>query len=159
MRALRPGAWDLSFAEGLVVELDEELHFNRYRSVTLKAADPAELPWQDAYLDFCAHYEEHCLQAGKWGKRWTTPSCEAMFGPAGDPGALQEAGAPRWKQRALYDAFKDIAASDSRTWRLARISVWDEIDGVRLGDALNAGAPVDPAQLRDLVTRRTTSAT
>lgn len=142
-----------------MVELDEELHFNRYRSVTLKAADLAELPWQDAYLDFCGRYEERCLQAGKWGKRWTTPSCEAMFGAAGDPGALHEAGAPRWKQRALYDAFKDIAASDSRTWRLARISVWDEIDGVRLGDALSAGAPVDPAQLRDVVTRRTTSTT
>lgn len=142
-----------------MVELDEELHFNRYRSVTLEAADAGKLPWQDAYIDFCARYEEHCLRAGKWGKRWTTPSCEATFGAAGDPGALQEAGAPRWKQRALYDAFKDIAAADSHRWHLARISVWDKIDGVRLGDALSAGAPVDPVQLRDLVIRRTTSTT
>ncbi len=27
---LRPGAWDLALAGGVVVELDEELHFNRY---------------------------------------------------------------------------------------------------------------------------------
>ena len=35
---LRPGAWDLSFEDGLVVELDEELHFNRYRGQTLAGA-------------------------------------------------------------------------------------------------------------------------
>ena len=28
---LRPGGWDLAFSGELVVELDEELHFNQYR--------------------------------------------------------------------------------------------------------------------------------
>ena len=36
---VRPGAWDLAFDDGLVVELDEELHFNRYRARTL------QMPW------------------------------------------------------------------------------------------------------------------
>lgn len=156
-RALRPGAWDLSFGDGLVLELDEELHFNRYRSSTLQTPESAKLPWRAAYLEYCKRYEEQCLQAGKWGKRWTSPSCEAMFGPAGEAGSLQEAGAPRWKQRALYDAIKDIAASDSQTWRLARLSVWDSIGGIRLGNALNKDASVDPELLGDLVAQRTTS--
>ncbi|MEC4841102.1 hypothetical protein R2360_16815 [Mycobacteroides chelonae] len=156
VRALRPGAWDLSFADGLVVELDEELHFNRYRFSTFQAAESAQLPWRDAYLDFCERYEDECLQAGKWGKRWTSSSCEVMFGPAGEAGALQGAGAPRWKQRALYDAIKDIAASDSHTWRLARLSVWDSVGGIRLGAALSLGASVNPDLIGDLVAERTT---
>lgn len=159
MRVLRPGAWDLSFADGLVLELDEELHFNRYRFSTLQAPESAKLPWRDAYLDQCRRYEEQCLQAGKWGKRWTSPSCEATFGPAGEAGSLQEAGAPRWKQRALYDAIKDIAASESQTWHLARLSVWDSVGDIRLGAALSEDAPIDPELLGDLVAHRTTSVT
>ncbi|WP_319431852.1 hypothetical protein [Mycobacterium sp. RTGN5] len=159
IRALRPGAWDLSFGDGLVVELDEELHFNRYRFSTLHPVESANLPWRDDYLDFCRLYEGHCLQAGKWGKRWTSSSCEAMFGPPGQAGALQDAGSPRWKQRALYDAIKDIAASDILTLHLARLSVWDTIGGIRLGEALSMGLPVAPKSLRDLVARRTTEPT
>ena len=157
MPPLRPGAWDLAFDEGLVVELDEELHFNRYRTQTLQPAWAAALPWHDAYLAFSNKHEQQCLAAGKWGKRWTNPSCESMFGPPGAPGALDVAGAPRWKQRALYDAVKDIAALNSRTVRLARLAVWDLIGSTRLGDALIGGAQIDLDQLRDLIARRTTA--
>jgi hypothetical protein len=34
----RPGGWDLVFGGSLVVELDEELHFNRYRALTLNSS-------------------------------------------------------------------------------------------------------------------------
>ena len=37
----RPGRWDLVFEEDLVVELDEELHFNRYRASTLTTSGRA----------------------------------------------------------------------------------------------------------------------
>lgn len=154
---LRPGSWDLTFANRLVVELDEELHFNRYRSKTLGVGVAACLPWHDSYVHYCDTYEQRCLDAGTWGKRWTTPSCEAMFGEPGMPGELEGAGAPRWKQRALYDAYKDLAAAHFATLRLARLSVWDTVGGVNLGDALSAGAPVDVGRLRDLVAERTTS--
>ena len=63
MRALRPGTWDLSFADGLVVELDEELHFNRYRLTTLQSVESMKLPWRDAYLDFCTRYEAPVTEA------------------------------------------------------------------------------------------------
>jgi hypothetical protein len=157
IRALRPGAWDLAFIGGLVVELDEELHFNRYRLRTLQAPWNARLPWHDAYLDLCDRHEQACLGAGRWGKRWTSRSCESMFGPPGEAGVLEGAGAPRWKQRALYDAIKDIAALTSNALHLVRLSVWDTIDDVRLGDALSGGAPIDDERLRELVAERTTS--
>lgn len=35
---LRSGLWDLVFAGPFLVELDEELHFNRYRAATLAAS-------------------------------------------------------------------------------------------------------------------------
>lgn len=157
VRPPRPGAWDLAFEGGLMVELDEELHFNRYRSRTLESLWAANLPWYEDYRDFCSRYEAECLDAGKWGKRWTTPSCESMFGPPGDVGELEGPGAPRWKQRAFYDAMKDIAAQASDSLDLVRLSVWDTIGDIRLGDALVVGTAVDPGELRDLVDRRTPS--
>ena len=153
----RPGSWDLAFYGGLVVELDEELHFNRYRAQTLDPSWAASLPWRKPYLEFSRTYELQCLSAGRWGKRWTNPSCEVMFGPPTTSGDLEGAGAPRWKQRAFYDAFKDVAALHSSTIRLSRISVWDTIGENRIGDVLTRGVPVNLDQLRELVEQRTTS--
>lgn len=156
MSRLRPGAWDLAFEGGLLVELDEELHFNRYRQLTLEREWTLALPWRDDYLALTADREAGCLAAGKWGKRWTNPSCEAMFGPAGMTGSFSGGGAPRWKQRALYDAVKDAASLNASTWRLARVSTHDVVSGIRLGDALEGRASVDPTALRTLVESRTT---
>jgi hypothetical protein len=154
MPPLRPGAWDLALADGLVVELDEELHFNRYRAQTLRRQWAAALPWHDVYLDLCRDREQDCIAAGKWGKRWTNPSCESMFGPPSAPGALDGPGSPRWKQRALYDAVKDIAAQHSPTLGFCRLSVWDRVGDIKLGDAL-AGAAIDHDELGNFVALRT----
>ncbi|SEH47855.1 hypothetical protein SAMN04489835_0277 [Mycolicibacterium rutilum] len=154
MPALRPGAWDLVFADGLVVELDEELHFNRYRAQTLGFPWATVLPWRDAYLDYCGDYEQECLAAGKWGKRWTTTSCESMVGTPSAPGVLAGSGSPRWKQRALYDAVKDIAAMHSSALRLCRLAIWDTVGDIRLHDAF-AGSALDLQQLADFVAQRT----
>jgi hypothetical protein len=103
-----------------VVELDEELHFNRTQ--TLQPACAAVLPCHDAHLDFSSQQEQQCLAAAKWGKRWTNPSCETMFGTPGVPGALEGAGAPRWTQRALYESGQETSRPlNSRTIRLARL--------------------------------------
>ncbi|MGV0788372.1 hypothetical protein ABQF33_15805 [Mycolicibacterium sp. XJ2] len=154
MPHLRPGSWDLAFEDGLVVELDEELHFNRYRAQTVQSQWATALPWRETYLDLCRDFEEKCVAAGKWGKRWTTPSCESMFGPPSPPGVLDGPGSPRWKQRALYDAVKDIAALQLRTPRLCRLSVWDRVGDTTIGEAL-AGGHVDLDQFADLIARRT----
>lgn len=53
---LAPGKWDLSFRD-LVVELDEELHFNRYRLVTLSQDWSEVLPWATEYRAFSFEHE------------------------------------------------------------------------------------------------------
>lgn len=151
--ALRPGAWDLALASGAVVELDEELHFNRYRALTLERPWSAGLPWREDYLGMCREYEQECIRAGSWGKRWTNPSCEAMFGPPGPAGDLG-VGAPRWKQRALYDAIKDAQAAVGAGPPLVRLAVHDSVGGTTLGAALEGRAAAEPNALRELVDRR-----
>ena len=51
--------WDTEFDE-IAVELDEELHFNRYRSITLKSAIYTRLPQfpLDTYGHFCSDHED-----------------------------------------------------------------------------------------------------
>lgn len=151
--ALRPGAWDLVLASGAVVELDEELHFNRYRVLTLERPWSARLPWREDYLAMCRGHEQECVRAGSWGKRWTNSSCEAMFGPPGPTGDLA-AGAPRWKQRALYDAIKDAQAAVGTGPPLVRLAVHDTVGGTTLAAALEGRAVAQPDALRDLVNRR-----
>ena len=122
--------------DGILIELDEELHFNRYRKMTLERPWAASLPWAMSYEEDCDTREAECLRSATWGKRWSNPSSARMFGagaPAGELGA--DGGAPRWKQRALYDAIKDAAALESDL-RVARLSVFDDVSGVLLGVAL-----------------------
>lgn len=154
----RPGSWDLAFDDGLIIELDEELHFNRYRGLTFGLGDSSTLPWASAYARYCTQQETACLAAGRWGKRWTSPSSEKHFGPANGAGTLVDGGAPRWKQRAFYDAMKDIAARAGEL-RLARLSVWDNIGDTTLGEILTGRAPLlDPSALNQLILARTLDA-
>ena len=143
---LRPGAWDLAFEGGLLIELDEQLHFNRYRATTLHGDWIRPLPWRDSYLVFCREREQDCLADGRWGQRWTNPSCERLFGPADPPGTFERGGAPRWKQRALYDALKDMLAVAGSV-KLARLAIYDLIEGIELQDALEGRADIDPMAL------------
>ena len=154
--ALRPGAWDLVCKGGVLVELDEELHFNRYRRLTLEPDWMKPLPWCQEYLTLARDRESECLAAATWGKRWTNPSCEVLFGAADPPGRFDSNGAPRWKQRALYDAIKDAAALTDESIHLVRLATHDLVGGIRLGDALEGRATVKPDALSQLVTKRST---
>lgn len=151
---LRPGKWDLAFDGDLVVEIDEQLHFNRYRALTLAGEWAGCLPWRDDYLDYCRHREADCLADGRWGQRWTNPSCERLFGKAGPPGTLDYGGAPRWKQRALYDAVKDAFAVAGRGVRLVRLAIYDTVSGRALGEILEDASRIDPDALIALVDAR-----
>lgn len=146
---LQPGGWDLSYDDGLIVELDEELHFNRYRAETLRGSWSTGLAWTSAYRGFCAEGETRCLKAGAWGKRWANPSTSRMFA-GGEPKDLT-AGSPRWKQRALYDAIKDAAAAATNGPNLARISIYATVDGVAMEQAIFSG---EPSAIRDLIESR-----
>ncbi|MFE5671673.1 hypothetical protein ACFQ58_08690 [Agromyces sp. NPDC056523] len=148
-----PGAWDLVFADGLHVELDEQLHFNRYRAATLDSPWTSELAWTPAYKAYCTSEEARCLKDGRSQKRWTSPPAERMFGVSGPPGDLEILGSARWRQRALYDCMKDTLAA-SGSVHLARVSIFDEVDGTALEKVLTGRADVSPAALRSLTLER-----
>ena len=151
---LRPGPWDLAMG-GLLIELDEELHFNRYREMTLARPWADALPWSLSYRDACATREPDCLRAAQWGQRWTSSGSEGMFGQAAAPGDLAApSGAPRWKQRALYDAMKDASVLEG-DFKLARLSVYDEVSEELLGDVLRGRATLEIDDLMTLLTSRT----
>lgn len=144
----------MAFEHGLVIELDEQLHFNRYRAMSLTVEWARTLPWHDDYLTYCRDREADCLADGRWGQRWTNPSCEKLFGSADPPGTFQGAGAPRWKQRALYDAIRDAVALAGTTVRLARLAIYDKVEGIELGAGLEGYKPVEPAALAAFVDSR-----
>ncbi len=155
---LRPGVWDIVLTDGLIVELDEEQHFNRYRRITLDVPWADALPWADDYRRYCVEHEDAALKKAKRGGYWASPSTEGMFGAADAPGVFEPSGSPRWKQRALYDAMRDVLAA-SGVVRLARVAVWDEVGDTTLARVLDGRADVDHdalaelLRLRDLVQR------
>ncbi len=73
--------WDLEF-DSIAVELDEELHFNVYRSTTLQSDAYKFLPHfpLGLYKTYCLNYKDSCLRRSHGGY-WTNSSCEAQFGP------------------------------------------------------------------------------
>ncbi len=125
---LNLGKWDFE-VESIAVELDELLHFNRYRLVTLKSKLYKALPAfpMEEYREYCRRFEGECLKAGSYGGKWTNESCEEQFGKGSVPGVLTGAGAPRWKQRAFYDFAKDASLLVIGV-PVARISVWDRLE-------------------------------
>jgi hypothetical protein len=151
--AFRPESWDLR-VEGILVEFDEERHFNRYRGKTLAASAYARLPGfpLDAYRSFCAEHEVACLASASYGGNWSNRSCEAMFGPGGSPGDLTGAGAPRWRQRAYYDYLKDLAPL-AKLGPMARLSVWDELPGTGVSVGMALAARVADEEVAEGVVR------
>ncbi|WP_422652888.1 DUF7255 family protein [Arthrobacter ipis] len=154
---LAPGDWDYAFADGLLVELDEDLHFNRYRALTLDVPWSPALPWTTDYHRYCLDGESMCRKAGRLGGKWSSASTVKMFGTGGSPGELASGGAPRWKQRALYDAIKDAFAVHSRHHRLARLSIHDVIAGVSVNDLLTGKRGVAESALHEFLAARTTA--
>ncbi|WP_442853116.1 DUF7255 family protein [Arthrobacter sp. MA-N2] len=153
---LAPGNWDFAFAGGLLFELDEDLHFNRYRASTFNLPWSEALPWSSDYRRHCLVGEEMCMKSGRFGARWTSAATSRMFGAGDPPGVLTSRGSPRWKQRALYDAIKDAVSVHSGQHRLARISIHDVISGVSVNDLLHGKRKVSESAVHEFLAARTT---
>ncbi len=125
---LRFGDWDMNF-NGLIVELDEQRHFNRYRLITLDSPIYEQLPKfpLKLYREYCIKYEANCIKAGGFGGNWTNSSSEKQFGHSSMPKIMDENGSARWKQRAFYDFLKDVSILVHKV-PLVRLSIWDEIN-------------------------------
>ncbi len=66
---------------GVAIELDEELHFNRYRELTLRSEVYQRLSGfpLEAYRDHARSREDECKKAGSYGGKWTNRSCEKQL--------------------------------------------------------------------------------
>ena len=73
---------------GLLVELDELQHFNRYRAMTLTPERAVQLPWRADYLTFCADHEAtvsapkgaaHSIEVGGAGCHRTARWCPTVI--------------------------------------------------------------------------------
>ena len=119
--------WDIE-VDGAALELDEYLHFNRYRKTTLESSIYNKLPKfpHNEYLFYCKFYEDKCIGAGSYGGKWTNDSCEKQFGKGSLPKVLDRGGSPRWKQRAFYDFIKDLTPL-LYDIPLIRISIYDKV--------------------------------
>lgn len=152
----RPGGFDLcveTAAGPLIIELDEEQHFNRYRTATLDFSWADELPWSPAYRDYSRIHEADLAKNFISGGRWTNASAPRFFGPASAPGDFTGVGSPRWRQRAFYDAVKDLLPEI----QLARIAVFDVVDGRSVNATLRSADRSAAAALRGLIESRTHS--
>lgn len=70
-----PTSWkiDMKLEDGTFLELDEYLHFNRYRLLTLESQLYKTLPAfpLQAYKDYCTRHEPQCYKAGRSPKgKW-----------------------------------------------------------------------------------------
>lgn len=110
------------------VELDEEQHFNRYRSLTLDSIiynTNSSFSTLD-YKSFCNQFENACLKKGDNRKYWKTDSTENQFGKSAAEGILTGDGSSRWRQRAFYDFLRD-AGQQIGNYKLIRISIYQKI--------------------------------
>ncbi|QOT19361.1 hypothetical protein [Paenarthrobacter sp. YJN-5] len=150
------GKWDFATADGLLIEFDEQLHFNRYRKLTDRLSWSKSLPWAGDYLNYSSLHENQCLKAGGYGGKWTSPSTEKMFGAGDPPRVFDRNGSPRWKQRALYDAVKDAYAIHGQEITMARVSIHDEIGSRGVLKALGRGGNgLEATALREFLAART----
>jgi hypothetical protein len=119
--------WDTEF-DGIAVELDEELHFNRYRTDTLKSAIYQSLPRfpLDAYQRYCSEHEGDALRA-TYGGKWSSGGSVNQFGVAAPLKDLNGNGSPRWKQRAFYDFVKDLSHLLIDV-KVVRVAVWEPVN-------------------------------
>ena len=119
------GSWDIATSK-FIIELDEERHFNRYRSITLNS--PFYLKHQNFsvadYQTYCSIYENACLKAASWGKNWKNDSTEKQFCKSNTYGLLTGNGSSRWKQRAYYDFLRDISGKIMEL-PIIRLSIYD----------------------------------
>jgi hypothetical protein len=153
-KALEAGPWAFVFDGQLHIELDDALHFNRYRAATLETEWARRLPWAAAYRDYCVQYEDDCAQAGGEADQEASGSTEEMFGAPDEAGSLAASSSPQWKQRALYDAVRDACGLYADGIRLARLSIYDTVAGVNLGEALSGQAGLDRQDLLDFIDSR-----
>ncbi|PWJ42741.1 DUF7255 family protein [Sediminitomix flava] len=116
--------------EDVVIVLDEILHFNRYRGITLRSEIYNNLPSfpLSQYTRYCNQKENECLKPGGSLNNWSNQFAEIQFGPSSQRvGDFKGLGSSAWKLRAFKDYLQDISSLMTKDYKVLRISVWDQI--------------------------------
>ena len=134
---LRIGNFDIKFGRNNYLELDEQLHFNRYRLITFnsKIYSNCKIFLVGSYKKWCDEKEIICLKSGRSGGKWKNKSSEKQFPNSSENGDLNGNGSSRWKQRAFYDFLKDVYVIENNI-KMRRISIWETIDGKTVKEIL-----------------------
>jgi hypothetical protein len=146
----------------LAIELDEEQHFNRYRTVTLSCPEYLRMPWfpLSPYQNYSLTFEPLCLAKASYLGYWSTIGSVRIFGPPGPKVVLTGSGSPRWKQRAYYDYLRDILPLACPVLRVARLSIYDNIGAsgscvpLSLAPKSRANARIYKSQIYNLINSR-----
>jgi hypothetical protein len=131
-----PGSLNLDFPkpffenEFYLLFWDDERHFNKYRSITLRSAlyQQVEPGFSlEKYRRFCRQKQAECLKAARNQQAWTNPKAVSCFGAGDEAGDLGRKGAPAWKLLAWQDFLADALRLMYPETQLVRLSVWDEL--------------------------------
>ncbi|MDE5880782.1 MAG: hypothetical protein K2H60_03550 [Muribaculaceae bacterium] len=142
------GDWDINL-EKVIIECDEENHFNRYRLKTLESSiydSDSNFNIQN-YKKYCKGYEKRCRTDGKYG---TSSGSEKQFGECDLDGELNSLEHSRWKQRAFYDYLRDVYSKITGV-PVIRISIYDDFKFNSVGQLLKDS---DTSKTRELVRSR-----
>ncbi|MEH0153817.1 hypothetical protein V6R21_06695 [Limibacter armeniacum] len=125
---LKAPDWHIELDGNIVLQLDEQLHFNRFRNLTLRSAIYREDQGFSVqkFRTYSRKKEDECLKTGTQAKYWTTPFAEKHFGEGARQGDLKGGGAPAWKLLAFLDYWQDLTAA-LKPVKVIRISIWDEL--------------------------------
>ena len=108
---------------------DDELHFHRYRLITLKSSLYEELnfPFLESYKRLCRTYEKEALKSGMPQRIWNGPAvATSIFGPASEPGDFSGNGASGWKLLAYNSAQIDLQTR-IHGYKLIRLNPYETI--------------------------------
>lgn len=116
--------------KGLLIQFDDELHFNRYRKLSLESDFYKEHKGFNlmSYKTYCRNNEKECIKAGLSKGEWENPESQNIFGNSEEPGdlSLERNGSSGWKLRAWRDFLQDVSG-DILGFKVLRISVYDKI--------------------------------
>lgn len=111
-----------------IILLYDQLHFNRYRNITLQSSLYSKIPgYPKSNLQrYCRMHEKECLKSGMRSGLWTSGEAEDHFGQASASGDFFGNGAPGWKLQAFKDYLRDFSAFASG-YKIIPVAVHDHL--------------------------------
>ncbi len=120
--------FDFKIQRNLIL-YDDELHFNRYRSITLRSDiyNEFNFSFSEGLKRICRTFEKDCLKVGLQVRIWSgSPMAKHCFGSPNEPGDFGGNGAPGWKLTAYNDAQYDLQTR-LHGYKLIRINPYETL--------------------------------